>query len=401
MGESPRIVKLLESFEASPFQRGIRLGSLNADEIFFTRYFALKMGLLHNIPRHAASQEPRSKASSEAIDAALPLRNLESLDPVGYICWKPNAIELPILNTMKEYVRDENDKSVFQFPADLSERERFIANYVAESLELEHQSVETPGGRRFTVRRFTVWKAGGLATPSHGTDSTGSAPLVPSFLTRSPTWASQSPLPTRSSEVSSSPWRPVSTPLEGQSLQRVPKVEEPIAGLNGMHSVVEDSSLEASSTDMTRQISTRVILETTALTERFFAHRVQQPSEPTRIENGTGEVYSVVDSATGERAIFKPAAQTSKDMRRGAAWFEDHDQPTLQRTLSKSAPPRTLSSDPSSNARGSSSIDRAGAAKKEVAAYYLDHFGFAGVLPTVEVQDEVYTFLKCRLSVEV
>lgn len=386
VGESPRIVKLLESFEASPFQRGIRLGRLHADEVVFTRYFALKMGLLHNIPRQALSkEEQRAKASMVAIESA-PLRNLESLDPVGYFCWKPNAMELPILSTLKAFVEDETSKPMFQFPVELSERERFIANYVAESLELEHRSVNTPAGRQ-----FTVWKSSGLPTPSplglRDSAAQTSTHVVPSFLTRSPTWTAQSPSPKQSSEAPSSPWSPVSTPLEGQGLRRVSKVEDPTIGALGMQPVVEDPSVEASSTDLTRQISKRVLLETTALTERFFAHRVQRPSEPTRINNGTGEVYSVVDSTTGERAIFKPAAQISKDMRRGAAWFDDDDEPNFRRTLSKSAPSRTLSSDPSPNGGGDGSVGRSEVAKKEVAAYYLDHFGFAGVLPTVEVRE--------------
>lgn len=364
IGESPRIVKLLESFVASPFQRGVRLGPLNADEVFFTRYFALKMGLLHNIPRQATLQRQATNASGVATEATA-LRKLESLDPVGFFCWKPNAIEAPIFDALNEFAQDkEEDEQLLQFPADFSERERFIAHYVAECLELVHRSLDTPTGRR-----FTVWKPGGAAVPM--SPSTVAAPFVSGGLTRSPTWTSRSPLP--SLDEHPAPLSPLSCPLEGQALRRLPAVAEP----EGPFAAAPTSSAE-----LTRQVSKRVLNETAALSERFFAYRVQKPSEPTRINNGTGEVYSVVDSGTGERAIFKPAVQTSKDMRRGAAWLEDDGIEVAPPTaaLSKSAPALTLSS--------LLPGDGGQVAKKEVAAYYLDHFGFAGVLPTIEVREK-------------
>jgi hypothetical protein len=368
-GESPRIVKILEGFVADKFQRGVRLGPLTPDEVFFTRYFALKMGLLHNIPRPGTLQRQATNASGVATEAA-PLRKLESLDPVGFFCWKPNAMEAPFFDALKEFAQDNEGEQLLQFPADLNERERFIADYVAESLELAHRSLDTPAGRR-----FTVWKSAGAALPL--SPSTVAGPFVTGSLTRSPTWTSRSPLPSLDEHPASG--SPLSCPLEGQALRRVPAVPT----TPGFPLLVAEDPFAAappSSAELTRQVSKRVLNETAALSERFFAYRVQKPSEPTRIPTGTGEVYSVVDIGTGERAIFKPTAQTSKDMRRGAARCggdDDDDDDEAAAQLSKSAPQsRTLASLP-----GDGEV-----AKKEMAAYYLDHYGFAGVLPTIEVR---------------
>jgi hypothetical protein len=114
---------------------------------------------------------------------------------------------------------------------------------------------------------------------------------------------------------------------------------------------------------LSRQESTRVTAETLALRSQLT-----KPSIPLRLHMGTGEVYEVVDEHTGQKAIFKPAVQILPEFRDGKAGADrGADGGSFQDGGGDNHPPINSQ-----------------AHKREIAAYLLDHFGFAGCLPTME-----------------
>ena len=202
-----------------------------------------------------------------------------------------------------------------------------------------------------------------------------------------------------------------------------------------------------SSLALSRQMSQRVLRET-----EMLARRMGMPASPTRIAAGTGEVYTVVDRGTGDRAIFKPASQRKRRLSSSGiksssgsgsggsagSWSEPSTRVgPLARTTSSSysgssgtfggraegggvgcvrgecagcqggqgglggeencAGVVVPSAGQQGEREGKEQEEGSGEEEdvdeqthqKEVAAYLLDHYGFAGVLPTVMAEVEL------------
>jgi hypothetical protein len=489
----PAIQRRLDSFVANEFERNLRLGVLTSDEMTLVKYFALKEGLIHNIPRVIASS-PTSPASA----AKEPLHRQKSLDLEGFFVWKPHDREQDIFDILKTFVATTGQESL-QFTPDFDHRERWIAHYVAESMAsglsackclpatralplpcfllslrsafllcpparpparplaclaglatailtpplhplgtqgLEHRSVDTPLGRC-----LSVWKERDLfgRLEQQRPQSQGFDAKSGRVLTHTDTWIDSE---TRGAFAPLDELRemPATTSVgdcadawslgsSGTSISGAAATPELVSidsigeiggggGSGGLEKSFDSSEDPAAgeAVPFSRQISDRVIHETRALRSR-----VRRPSQPKRITTGTGEVYEVRDGGTGERAIFKPAAQrrssAAEEGGSSSSYSSSSDgfvalEHGLERSRSLSEPldsALAVTHDRRRSGEGSDDVDdvdehdgndnndndddegrrrRALKNRREVAAYQLDHFGFAGVLPCLEVQVE-------------
>jgi hypothetical protein len=380
----PIVLTQLESLLNNKFQRNICLGKLNKDEIVLVRFFSLKNELIHNIPKYVSKTD------------------------IEVSVWKPNKTEKEFLFILVQFLQSSEHKlSLYQ---DIHIFDRMVAHYVAESLGLEHESNDTPDGRRMTFRKANGALKTSRSVSDSSTLSNGSTTTVTNEdlsapnLARSDTWSSAlSRSDTWNLTMLNHP-PPLSTDFElincdadfddMTSIARIEHLTTPSspdmstdsnskppdvaqltlpaqAAILDEFSLDEDMPPHIEGSPLSRQVSRRVITEVNELKQR-----VGQPSKLERITTGTGEVYLVVDSGTGERAIFKPASQLAQNKRSSVKGL--FGIPSISETSSKSFSEES----PLLEDKADEEIVTH---RKEVAAYQLDHFGFAGVLPTMEV----------------
>ena len=394
----PDIQVRIEQFKQNNFSRNLRLGRLTTDEMTLVRFIALKEGLIHNIPRVMSGAPSESPSSAHP---GSPLQRQQSLDLRGYFIWKPHETERDIFELLKQFVSDEWE-SKLQFSPDFDHRERWIAHYVADSMGLEHRSVETPQGRC-----LLVWKERdlfGRLSRSRSETQQKSGALGGLALRHTDTWTGNGtyrPFPALEEDAemdvaTSADNKPTAEPEDLENVWSLSSSGGGIGGIGvgsndsgggggGGGDDDDDAGWKNSSSGggtgdgepigesrpFSRQISDRVIQETAALQQR-----IQQPSQPRRITTGTGEVYEVRDGGTGERAIFKPAVQNHSTGAASASQAAEIPLPTKANGMRGDAASK------SHDSKGALDDNRSAFAhRRELAAYQLDHFGFAGVLP--------------------
>ena len=366
--------------------RNLRLSaSLTSDEATLVRFLALKNGLIHNIPR-----------SSHAYSV---LRRKE------FWLWKPHGTECDIFELLKACVADEHGESSLQFSPEFDGRERWIAQQVAESMGLEHELLSTSHGCQLKVWKERdifgklspsfIQRTGskGLSSQSSSNSTTRFPPLEENQVFLENSTVAFDGLDSDAGVVEGIPIEEVGDDewslgtecfsQSGSNFSSNSNSDCRCGDSEGSNSGITQHSEEAlerrkseygenaeveSNADkedpqpsaydnipFSRQISDRVIHETATLRARASYTSAK------RITTGTGEVYEVRDGGTGERAIFKPAVEKSH-------------RPLLSVEAEES------------RSEGSNGRKNSFGYRREVAAYQLDHFGFSGVLPTVEVE---------------
>jgi len=350
----------ISRFATAKFERNLELGNLSMEQSYLARTAAAEHCLMHNIPR------PQGTGTFGKTRAPHALKRSRSIELHGLYCWKPQPREKEMMDILCSF-KEDRIAPEYIFPRDLSCHDRYVAHSVAEVLDLEHQSFGTEEGR---VLR--VWKPSAHQPPplqgSRSTEfpATAARQLSQSdtAFTRMDTWIEFGAAPGFGQFTSlcegTEPDTPVATAAAGGGVGDIKK---------GLATKTLDSSGA-----LHRQISMRVIEETQELEAK-----VRRPSQPTRLTTGTGEVYQVVDHGTGTRAIFKPAVQPGQTSRRGGGLGDIQESPFSD----SSDEIKTPLEDPAD-------LDvQTQTHRKEVAAYLLDHFGFAGVLPTIESKVEL------------
>jgi len=419
--QPPPIETHLKMFVQNKYQRNISLGQLNKDERELTRYFCLQNELIHNIPRDS-SQIGQQRKENEIF------------------VWKPNKSEKDFFFILHQFLK--SPEFILIYYQEVHEFDRFVAHYVADSIGLEHKSFDTPQGRRLTFwkpksKSFSLLHENVTPLQDASADFQMPPTILRDFsdlprsntlsgpLSRSDTWTpnssygpefqtrtfedkttveineevnqkNQSYLTSESSvghekaepilPISMSP-TPITSPVAPPVVPPVvPSMSLPIpistdsqGTARGETKHIDYDNVPEGS-PLSRQVSRRVINEVNELREK-----VNSLSQFERITTGTGEVYLVRDNGTGERAIFKPAAQLSQSKRSSST----------QSSILESKSSKSFSDDDCEAITSYSSqseevqSDEIVTHRKEVAAYQLDHFGFAGVLPTMESEVQI------------
>lgn len=235
---------LILSFVQSPYQRCLHLGQqLSIAQKSIAHVLALEHSLVHNFSR----QNSGCKAY--------------------YYIWKPSMEELKILEQVKDASRSEKQSESLELT---SRSDRFVAHYIAEMLELRHETVQTEGIKAVEI--------------SKGSSRTCLAAAIipsPTPLTRTTTWdptAAELPL-FASVDVALKSLAPAST--SEQPLGPVPIVR----------------------VDSVRVINGAAMLEQSlGLSQR--THRRLPGAH-------TGEVYVLEEENSDQRSIFKLASSSA------------------------------------------------------------------------------------------
>lgn len=263
-----------------------------SDESWITneiKAIAEHRGILHNI----------------SINLEIPTLNRKVL------LWKPNEAEQEILEIVREFKKDVS-KDILVLD-NFSEAKRHIAHYIAEMLGLAHASFDTSSG----ARRLDIWR------PQDGV-------TVPP-MTRTITWDQSCTYPCdlasgllrasiAKSGASSFDW----------SMSFLPDLELPCQTAS---TPAPDSQPPLNeklvAPDFVRTTSVRV-LDSYSVLSRVMADTVRIPSNHKRIMTGTSGAVYEVESASGEKVIFKPAVQPARQngilthLKEVAAYQLDH-----------------------------------------------------------------------------
>lgn len=216
--------------------------------------------------------------------SARALGRVRSLNLSSHYVWKPQPKEIELLGIMRDF-RDSHTTEL-HMSADYNANERFVAHHVADMFDMEHHSFDTPQGRVLHIWKPQAFNA---AFPPDAPLPWGRVDTWHDGLD-APRWAAPEPIPENVPEdipedVAITP-RPLTADMRVDGVRPSPRVEPPALPSEPSTQPNDDPYAPIA---LERVLSQRVVQQTAELQRRTLT-----ATQPTRIAEGTGEVYQVM-----------------------------------------------------------------------------------------------------------